>query len=228
MPNSTVASLILDLVALIILALCAAYYARKGFVAAVFSFLGSLLALVLASFAAGYMAPIIFNNFFRGQMEESLASTIAEASIVNTDQLLNSLVGFLPESMLEVISNTLSPSLDFSAPDIAQRAVSTVIEPIITPFITIIVFLVLFFIFRLLIGGIRKLATGVARAPIISTANGILGAVTGILVGLLYIFLILCLIWGYDMLNPAEAFGTQYFGNSITWKLLSNFNFFIK
>ncbi|MDL2294157.1 CvpA family protein [Ruminococcaceae bacterium OttesenSCG-928-D13] len=219
-------SIILDLVVLAVLALCAAFYARRGLLASIFSLLGTLAALILAGLAANYLAPAIFNTFFRPGMEQRVADTIAESGVMSLEQLLAAVLGFLPESLLEGVAERISAGLDFTAPNVAALVVEQVVAPLVVPFIIVIVFFVLFSLLRLLMRLLRSLLVGVNRIPAVGAVNSALGAVVGIAIGALYIYLAFCVIWAYDSVNPASPIGETYFANSLSFNLLAGLNFF--
>ncbi len=219
-------SVVFDLAALAILTLCAAYYARKGFISGLFSFFGTLIAFVLAWIAATNLAPAIFNSFIRPSVEEHVAQAIGQNGATSVRQILEQSIGFLPDNIIEIIHQALDVQLDFSASDIVVNVVNSVMVPIVVPLISIILFFILFSLFRVLMGVIRTLAVGIAKMPAMNTLNSALGALVGVLIGALYVFIALSAIWAYDSLNPQSSLGGAYFSDSITWGLLQGFNFF--
>ena len=221
-------SLVLDLVALAVLALCAAYYAQRGFIAGVFSFFGTLIAILGAGLAAYHLAPAIFNSFFRPGIEERIAATIAEQGIYDIKQLLAEIMGFVPGSIMDSIVSNMDTSMDFAAPNIAQLVVDQVVAPMVMPIISVALFFVLFSLLRILVGVVRSIAVGINKMPAMNTVNSALGAVAGVFIGALYVYLGFCVIWAYDSLNPQNPLGDQYFSRSFLFRLLSVFNFFTK
>lgn len=221
-------SLVMDLTALAVVALCAAYYARRGFIAGVFSFFGTLIAMVCAGLAAYHLSPAIFNSFFRPSIEEQIAQTIAEQGVFDLNTLLGGILKFLPDYLVDSVAASMEGQLDYAAPDVAGMVVDQVIAPMVTPFITVIVFFVLFSLVRILVGVVRSLAAGLNRMPAMNTVNSALGAVAGVFIGALYVYLVLCVIWAYDSLNPVNPIGTEYFSSSFLYRLLGNLNFFAK
>ena len=221
-------SLVMDLVSLAIISLCAAYYARRGFISGVFSFFGTLIALVLAGLAAYHLSGGIFNTVFRPGLEEKVATSIAEQGFSSLSSFLAGLLTFLPSSIIDTVLAALEPSVDVTAGDLAHQIVTEVLGPIITPFIMVILFFLVFSLVRVLVGVVRSLAVGLARMPAMNTVNTALGAVVGVLIAGLYIYLALCAIWAYDSINPTNPVGSVYFSKSIVYQLLSPLNFFAK
>lgn len=221
-----VQSLIMDIVAVLVIVLCVAYYSKKGFVAGVINFIGTLAALVAGWLAAKYLSPIIFNSFFRPGLEDSIATTITQNGVQDMGGLLQQVLSALPDELVNSIVAAMDPSLDFTAGDIARQVVDQVVAPLVIPFISVIVFFVVFALVRVLFVVIRVLLSSIARMPLISTANSALGAAVGVLIAALYIYLGLCVVWGYDYLSPAQRLGETYFSRSIVFSLLEPLNFF--
>lgn len=219
-------SLALDIAALALIAGCALFYAYRGFVAGLFGFLGTLIALVLASVAAYALSPHIFDLFFRSGLEKQVAEAIQQQGLYSAQELLGGLLAFLPQKMVDSIIAALDPSLDFNAQDIAFQVVEQVLKPVVLPLISTIVFILTFSIARVLVGVARRLAMGVARLPVVSLVNKMMGAGMGVLIGILYVFIGMVILWAFDRFYPSEAMGQIYFSKSIVYQLFSGLNFF--
>lgn len=220
-------SLVMDLAVLAVVVMCAVYYARRGFVAGVFSFFGTLIAVLLAGVAARFLSPAIFDLFFRAGMEKQVAETIAEQGVTDLYNLVQSVLRFVPEGLLEFMGIEVNMALDYTAPDVAANVVDQVLAPLITPFIMIIVFFVLFALVRVLVGVVRSLAVGLSKVPAMNTVNSVLGAAVGIFVACIYVFVGMCVIWAYDATQPLQPLGYAYFSQSIAYRIFYGLNFFI-
>lgn len=220
------ASFIFDLVCLAILIGSAAWCAHKGFLVSLISFFGTLVAILLAFFAARTLSPWLFDVMFRPSLEESMTQALSGQGVGDIHALLKQFVGFLPEAMIDSLAEQLGASLNFAAPDIAGQVVTTVVSPLVVPFISVVVFFVLFLVLRLLFWLLRKVAGGVGAIPGISLVNKAFGAFMGIFVGALYVYLLLCALWAWDALSPATSPGLQYFTRSVFYRVLYGLNFF--
>jgi len=216
----------MDFIAVAIIVLTVIFSARKGFLRSILDFFGKIATFVIAILAARQLAPVIFNHFFRAGMEERIAGVIEAHAVHNTRQLLDNLVGFLPEGMLESMSASLEQMLDFNAPDVANRVVDVVVEPFLTPFIGVILFLIFVIILWIALRLLTMLLRGVEKIPLVGTLNHILGAVVGLLLAAIYIYLLLCIIWAYDWMSPGNPIGQAWFGHSILWQLTEPINIF--
>lgn len=218
-------SLVFDIAVLAVLVVCAALYAGRGFLAGLLSFVGTLLAVGLALVAANAFAPAVFDNLFRPAMEERAASMIATQNITTVNELLRGLVGFFPKELIDSLAASFDSTLSTTSPDFAGRVVADLVKPMITPLIVVALCVLAFLILRGLFSVLMSLLRKVNKLPIVGTVNQALGAVMGILIGSLYVFLLLCVVWGADAAYSGTL-GEHYFGRSIVYNLLSGLNIF--
>lgn len=224
----TIQSLAMDIIALAVVLVCAAYYSRKGFLAAFISFFGTLVALVAAALIAYNFAPMVFTQFFKPGLEEKMALLISQQGVDSLSQLLHGTLTFLPEAAIDAAVDAFDTSLNFAAPDIASNVVEQVLRPLVTPLIMVILYFVVFAVLRILLAVLRGVAMGVGRLPVINTVNRAFGGAMGTLVGALYVFIALCIIWGYGSITQQSLFEEVYFAKSLVWRLFSGLNFFAK
>ncbi|MDL2219492.1 CvpA family protein [Ruminococcaceae bacterium OttesenSCG-928-O06] len=219
-------SLILDAAVAVLLIICIVLYTRRGFVAGVISFFGTFIALVAAALVAYNAAPILFRVFFRPGLEQKVADTIAQQGLESLEGLVSQVLGFLPESLIDSITENVQLPPGLSAAGIAETVVDKAIEPLLIPFIVALVFFVLFTLLRLLLGLAKSLARGISKLPAVGGVNRFLGGVMGLGVAFVYIFIAFSVIWAYDSLAPAQPLAGDYFARSITLRLAAPLNFF--
>lgn len=222
-----ISSVVFDLVVLIILLASAAYYASKGFLAGILNFAGTLISIVVGSIAATRLSPALFDSFFRAGIEEKTAMALAEKSAVNLSELLHGVVGFLPDSVINNLVESFGKSLDFSSAEIARQIVDQVVAPLIIPVISVIVFFVVFALLRVLLGVVSAFLSSINKVPLLGTMNKALGSVSGVLVGVLYVFLLLSAIWAIDAAYGGNGLEATYFSKSIVFRVMSGFNIFV-
>lgn len=218
-------SILLDLVVVALLVGNAVYYRRRGFLASLVSFVGMLAALALAYFAAQAAAPALFGALFRQRLVTATTEAIAQNGATSVLGVLNEVVPFLPEAAREAVAAGAANVGALSA-NMATTIVDSVIAPLVTPIVAAVLFILIFLLARVLLGLISRALRGANRLPVLGGANRLLGLITGILVGALYVLLILCVIWALDM--GGSGFGQQYFGSSITYTLLGAQNIFLQ
>lgn len=221
----TLPSILLDVICVVLLIGCTILYARKGFLSALVSLVGTIAALIASSIAASRFAPWIFNQYFRPGLEEKATEAIAAQGALDLEALLDQFVGFLPETTLKEIAENFANSTDLRAPTLAAELVEQVVKPMVVPVITVFLFVIVFLLLRLLVGLISRILTGANHIPLIGTANGALGAVMGVLLGALYILVLITVAGAVSSFWVSQAEKTAFFANSFVWRLFSGFRF---
>lgn len=219
----TWSSIALDAGALVVVILCAVFYAKQGFLSGLFSFFGTLAAVVASALLARHLSPLIFEHYLSPGISEKITEAVAGQE-VDISGALNQVIGFLPAGVLDSLTSALNGAISTAAPGVAA-AVENVVRPLVVPLITAVLFFVLFLAARLLVMALRALTRGLNRVPVISTLNSALGAVMGVLVGAMYVFLALLLIWAFDAINPQMLLKEQYFARSVLYGIAGQFNF---
>ena len=222
----SITSILLDLILLAAVVVCAVFYAKRGFLAAVVVLVGTLVSIVGAVMAAGYLSPFIFDNFFRTGLTARTAEAVAAQGTMGLGAVLGEAAAFLPAPVVDALVENFGATLDLSAGNAAQIIVDEIVAPLVIPIISVVIFLLVFIVLRLVFGLLRRMVMGVNHVPLLGTANRILGGVVGVFVGLLYVFFILCMLWAFDAAYGADAFGDTHFGDSIVWRMTREANIF--
>ncbi|MEG2166501.1 MAG: hypothetical protein RRY96_09415, partial [Ruthenibacterium sp.] len=184
-----------DVVLLILLVVTIFQYRGKGLVAGLLDLVGNLAALSVAWILSGKFSPNVFENFFKSGLIESTAKTIQEQGTFNFNQFMNGFAKFLPDSLVERLTDSVGGVLNSGAPDIAQQIVEQVIAPLIVPIITVVVFFVTYAVCKLVLAFLVATLTNINHIPIVGGVNRTLGAFVGVLAGGINILLALCLVW---------------------------------
>ena len=221
-------SILLDVSVLVILIICAIYYYKKGFASGLFNFVGTLAAVIASVFLAVTLASAAFDALLRQSMVDKTQSLITEHGIQNLRELLNYVVGFLPAGVLGTAATSLGSGLSDLSVNMSTELVDKVIAPLIIPFIALVMFLICFMFLRFLFGLISKGLRTINHIPLVGSVNKILGLAIGVLIGLLYTFVILCVFWGIDAMYGGGHFASGLFADSIVYRLFGNLNVFLK
>lgn len=224
----TLSSLLFDIAVLAIFIICAAYCASRGFAASLLNFFGTIVSAGVSLFVSNKLSGVIFDALFRAQLEQKTLSALQEAGLTRLDEVLSKVLGFLPESVAELLSiNHGEVMVGENAQAVATAIVQQVIAPLVVPFIAIILFIVAFLGMRLLVSFLTTLLKGVNKVPLLGAANKMLGVVIGLLIGALYVALILGVIWLIDSAYSGSMFAAKYFGQSIVYRLVQQLGFFV-
>lgn len=222
-----ISSITLDLVVLAMIVACALYYRRRGFVSCILGFVGALVSLFASVTLGNVLAPRLFNALFRQRMVATTTDAIAQYAEPTLRDVLGNVVGYLPGTALDEMATAAGGNLAGVSQDMAATIVDHVIAPVIVPLITVCLFILFFLLFRLVFGLFGKMLRSVNYVPVVGSLNRVLGFVMGIVIALLYAFLIVCVIWLLDAAYGPEQFGQMYFNGSILYRLVQGMNIFI-
>lgn len=225
----TTASAIFDISALVLLVICTLYYARKGFLSGIISLAGTVASIVLSYFISRNLAPSFFASFIRPGLEERIAAALAqqtEMTVQGLQAALESVVGFLPDYAAAAVVNAYEYSSTPNAAEFAAGMVTDLIEPMFTPVIALVLFVLSFMLLRILFGVLNRIVRGLARLPLLGTANSALGAAMGVFVAAVYVFLAVMLLGAtYAALGGLSPLDNPFTG-SIFYRLFSSLPFF--
>lgn len=215
---------VLDLACLAVIALCVVIYARKGFLAGFVSFFGKLIALLTAAFIARELGPVLFDTLFRPGLESRLAESVA-GDVSSLSGLVSSALGGWSDTIVDAVIGMVGSQVDIAAGNAVATIIEQVIAPLVTLFITAIAFFVLFALLSFVVRLLKKALRLANRVPVLSLVNRIFGGIMGVPVATLYIFIGLCVIWGYSAFSPDAQVGT-WLGQSLVARLMAPLNFF--
>lgn len=192
-------ALIFDLICLAVLLFTAFRYAKKGLLACIVEAVGTFASLLGARLISMWAAPQIFDQWFAPALRTQVADKLAQSSNMNLDALVSELAGFLPpsviQSVVEPVRSQLELAFSGNMEGMTDALMTHLLEPLLVPIAVSVVFLLLFVVLRMVVGLLAGMLTHVNGIPLIGTANKGLGLAAGAVVGLLYLFLVLCAIW---------------------------------
>ncbi len=184
---------IVDIIGIIILILFCGWGMKKGLVKSIYS-LGSLilsliLALTLYPAVSDFLQESVVYDYVQINVykvfNEEQNETVVDKETKNS---LN-----LPGSLQETIYGT--------AKEAASAVKESVAESVAVLAIKILSILVVFILVKILLWVLLKLLNAVSKLPIIRTANKLLGGITGLVYGVLLIYVILAVFTFTTTLN---------------------------
>ncbi|MDL2253557.1 hypothetical protein LJC49_05710 [Ruminococcaceae bacterium OttesenSCG-928-I18] len=217
-------ALIFDIVCLVIIILCALFFARKGILAGLLSLLGTVISIAVASLGSRALALPVFDRFFRPGLEESLENAFAEQNALATDMMLEEMSNFLPGPAQEALLASIG-SADLNMENLAEKIVTEMVQPIVLPVITLVLFVILFFMLRVIIAILLHVLQAARGLPFVGTAQKAMGAVAGVFIGALYVFILVTVLEVVGtLMTPSEA-SEGLIANSLFYNVFSNINF---
>lgn len=228
MDNFFTAGRVLDIAIIILLLWMVLRYLRSGFVAGVLDFVGTLVSIGAAWWGASVLSPTLFEKLFRENLIARTANALSTSEgVVTFNEILNKISSFLPQNIIDTFlgEQSITDSFNLSAPDIAQRVVEEVVQPLIVPVISVLVFFVVFIVCRIVVRFIVAALKNINKIPLVGAANKALGAFSGLFVGLLYGFLLVCAMWALSVITGGEVavFSAESLNQSFFYTAFSGF-----
>lgn len=205
--NPTICALCIDVLMLAVLVIFTVVYIKKGFITGIIEFCGTLVSVVAAWFVSKQFSPKVFESFFEENLLKKVSDTVASnQGLLTLEEILGKIKGILPANIAEfLLGGVDTPSVfDTAAPDIAQQVVEQIVKPMIVPIISVIMFFAVFAIAKLLINLIAAALTNVNKIPVVGNVNRALGIVMGLLVGVINVFLLVCVLWAVTIVTGNE------------------------
>lgn len=195
---------IVDIIILVIFGAIVISSVRKGFFKSLFELAGTLISLAVARALSDGFAPKVFDTFVRKGAEGYLGNALgdvgtkdyalqAQEALNSIPEALNgimSLMGIDKAAMLEKIQ-----SADLGGANLVESLMTSVVEPVGTA----VVQFVLFIILAVAVGFVLKIAVRlldgiIKKLPAVKQLNSALGAVFGVLRGIIIVAIISMLI----------------------------------
>lgn len=217
-----ISSILLDIVSLLILIGCVFYYAKKGFLSSIVSLVGTIAVFIVSKISAVRIAPWIFDNYFRPGINDKVAEAIKSQGALEIESLFGNFAMFIPKDMAKDLMDKIASSSIVPGDKLVASIVDNVIEPMVTPFIAAITFIFIFVLLCVLVSFLSRILTATKKLPIIGTANSALGAVTGALIGALYIVVVFIAVSAVLGIWGGLTAKNDLFTHSVVWNLLSN------
>lgn len=226
----------IDIVLLVLIVIITLRGRKKGFIRMLLETLGFAVSAVVAWIVANKFSKTIYESYFRqgvlSNIEDRMtgsgspdAGTVSFYSIPNQLRGIAEKLGFSVEQLTQ---NTVNA--DSSNPgDAAAVIEKTVVSPIALIVLKIVLFLITMIVCSLVLKFIIGIIDRASKLPVLKTANGTLGAIFGLLNGLIVATVISLLLFTAAGFINNESFTSeisktysykaiQYFGKLIFFK----------
>ena len=178
---------------------------KRGFVKTVIRVVGCFLALLIASSLSQPLAESIFDVFMAEKIESTVSQQIQFTDEQSVEKSLDSVLGDLPSPVTNALSqynmgtpqqitSKLSGSLNTTTENITKSIVQNVIRPVAVSLLRILCFIILFVLLMILVAIAGKVISTAFRLPVLRQVNGVLGAVAGVVEGVIMVFLAVAVI----------------------------------
>lgn len=195
---------IVDIIIAIIFGAIVISSIRKGFFMSLFELAGTLISLAISRILSASFAPVAFDSFIRKGAETYLSKALgsvgtkdyalqAQETLNSIPEALNgimSLMGIDKELILEKIKGA-----DLGGSNMVESLMSSVIEPVGIAILQFILFIVLTVAVGFILKAVVRLLDGIIKKlPAVKQLNTTLGAVFGVLRGIIVVAIITMLV----------------------------------
>ncbi len=171
-------NIILDGIVILTFTLSILLCYKRGFLRSLLKLMGNLLAIVASFFLSKWLAPMIYDSFFKNSVTQKLQEILMQTPVDNATQLIEKLPTWIQN---QNISDLLIQALN--AQTTADATVS-IADQILTPFFIFLIsctlFLVFFLLLKFLLLWVYKALGIIGHLPFLSCLNKLLGAFVGI------------------------------------------------
>ncbi len=190
-------ALILDIAAVVIVAVTVYFGYRRGFLRSLIQFIGCVAAFIVALTFSKPIATFTFDSFLAGGIETKLTETVGSVAEIPTSfEQMETLFEDLPGPIVSVLENNvnlqeslenLSTSVAGTTESFVQALMDTIIRPVAVSLIQFIVFILLFIILLFVVRLIARLIKPITKLPLLHQVDGALGAVLGLIKGAIFL-----------------------------------------
>ncbi len=216
----------IDALVLVVIVATIFSYIKRGFVSSLVNIVGNLGSLLLALFLSTRLAPVIFDAFLKDMLVENTTEAITSGGAAAADGLLSGFLSIFPDAFTNSLMQTYSTAISTNAGQSAELIVNDVMAPVVTPIVSLVLFLIIFIVLKIIFFLIEKSMRGINRIPLVGGANRALGAVLGIVGGLINSVLVLCLFWALLAISGGNLpeFTQADMAKSIAFGIFTEFN----
>lgn len=199
--------MIFDIIALVFVLIVTFVMMKKGGIKAVVSLIGLVLSVVIAS----SVYPVLSETVYKTDIPVTIEKTISETLSEGYDNISWEAVDAMPV----FIRNAVRTDVDSRADDM----VLTLSEAVTEVVINIMLFILLVIVTKLILAVLVKMLDLVAKLPVIKQFNALTGALCGLGMSLVIVWLVVALLGVAGAANPTAARAIE---GSYTVEIMSN------
>ena len=196
----------LDIIVLAVILLFALVGAKKGFIKSFVDFVGAFAAMIAAAILSLPAAEWIHNTFFRDALMEKITMAVTD---MDAEGAVKTVFEGFPELVIRALSavgitqNSVMTQVEGSTLGIAE-AITDAISPMLIGLVRVLAMVVLFILLLVVIRAVGSLISGLFSLPLLNSINKLLGAVFGILLAFVAIWVVLACVQAFLPLLSAE------------------------
>lgn len=168
---------------------------KKGAVKTLIGFLGSIVAVVAAFVLSFFLADALFSLLFRTPLLNAIDGTLNDSTGLSVAEQINAVLDALPGFISNAIHSAgtqeqISSALAGGVQNAAEAIVDYVARPVVVMLLRIILVVLLMIVFSLVVKLVAKTGDRIARLPLLTQLNSLLGVVIGLIKGAFILLLL--------------------------------------
>jgi uncharacterized membrane protein required for colicin V production len=205
-------SLVLDVILLIIAAMCLIGGYKKGFIRSVMNLVTAVVSFLAAYALTPRVAAYINEKFLMNMISGDIKDTLDSLTSVTGGDLVK-LFSDMPEALSNMLSRYNSDVTAATAADTSEGLARTIASPAVETISTAIAFLVIFIAAVIVMKLITLILDSVFKLPLLNGANKALGLVFGAATALVVIWCVS--VFGGSLISALGSVAPEYFGDDV-------------
>lgn len=222
--------LILDAALVIVAITLVARNVRRGFMAALVQFVGTLAAAALAAVIGRFASLLIFESFIRQPLLDALGQVRGVPPVEAIGYALGELPGVFVNLLKFAYGDNLASQIvdayQTKASGASAYIVDEMVKPIVTSAVAFLAFLIFFALLMLVVRFAARALKSVNNIPIIGPLNMILGGIFGVLIAYIVLMVIVLSIQAFLSFtnNGGVLINSKLLGRTYVYRFLALFN----
>lgn len=205
-------SLVLDVILLIIAAICIIGGYKKGFIRSVMNLVTAAVSFLAAYALTPNLAAYISDKFVMNMVSGDIKDTLDSLTSV-TGGSLEKLFADMPEALSNMLARYNCNASVVAAADTTESLARDIAAPTVNVISTAISFLIIFIVAVIVMKILTLILDGVFKLPLLNGANKMLGLVFGAVTAIVIIWAVS--VFGGSLISALGSVAPEYFGDKV-------------
>lgn len=212
--------IVIDLIALVIVAICVFFASKRGFVRTAINFVGLFAAFVIAFTVSTPLANVTYSKAIEPSIIKTVETSVDGGAENVLENVWDALPGFVKNDSNTAVKDQISEQINNNIAEGAARTAQSVSQNVVMPLVTkllatlygAIIFVVLLFVVRILANVLNKLFSFSVVGKLNKMLGGVIGLFQGALFAILFILIVRLLVsftGGFLIFTP-ETLDSSY------------------
>ena len=202
----------LDVILLIIAAICMIGGYRKGFIRSVMNLVTAAVSFLAAYALTPKLAEYISDKFIMNMISGDIKDTLDSLTSVNGGDLAK-LFADMPEALSNMLARYNCDASIATAADTSDGLARVIASPAVNMISTAIAFLIIFIVAVIVMKILTLILDSVFKLPLLNGANKMLGLVFGAVTAIIIIWAVS--VFGGSLISALGSVAPEYFGDKV-------------